>query len=72
MLCEYNGHPKCRERLEEYFEVDGRMLCERHARMSRLISSGDDDDDEQWAKNTRAMKRTTRFIDLAGSRGMPR
>ncbi|TEB26030.1 hypothetical protein FA13DRAFT_1895991, partial [Coprinellus micaceus] len=38
MTCEYPGYPECREKLREYFEVDGRMLCERHA------SSGADED----------------------------
>lgn len=70
MLCEYPGTLKCRERLEDYFEVDGRMLCERHARMSRLVDGmAADDDDDGWVESARAMKRKTRFIDLAGARG---
>ena len=28
-----NGKTRCTERLEEYWEVDGLMLCERHANM---------------------------------------
>ena len=28
-LCEYGG---CTETLKEYYEVDGRMLCERHVK----------------------------------------
>ena len=40
---------RCRERLEEYWEVDGRMLCERHAG-GRLGGSdyyfGEDDNDD--------------------------
>ena len=60
MTCEYPGYPDCRERLTEYFEVDGRMLCERHA-----MSSGNDDEDD-WEKTTKATRRVTRFIDLAG------
>ena len=27
-MCE---HPRCNERLVEYWEVDGRMLCDKHA-----------------------------------------
>jgi hypothetical protein len=56
MTCEYPGYPECREKLREYFEMDGRMLCERHA------SSGADEDGE-WA-STKATRRITRFIDL--------
>ncbi|TFY55821.1 hypothetical protein EVG20_g9179, partial [Dentipellis fragilis] len=55
---------RCTERLVEYWEVEGRMLCERHMRRAvgseyagSSIGRGDDD---------RAMKRVTRFIDLAG------
>ncbi|KAL0577887.1 hypothetical protein V5O48_004123 [Marasmius crinis-equi] len=92
----------CSERLKDYFEVDGKMVCERHAqitfRQSRMFGVGSrksrawglsmygadgvydgldevpeddvseydsetegfDDDSEAW----KAMKRTTRFIDL--------
>ncbi|KAK0503489.1 hypothetical protein EDD18DRAFT_633947 [Armillaria luteobubalina] len=55
LLCE---HPGCHEKLEEYWEVDGRMLCERHAR-------GADDVDDYAA--IKSMRRVTRFIDLAGA-----
>ncbi|KIM48713.1 hypothetical protein M413DRAFT_15054 [Hebeloma cylindrosporum] len=77
MTCEFPGGVGCRERLvEEYWEVEGRMLCERHAN-----TRGDDDDDERgggdeerWAgrgaKGAKAMKRVTRFIDLAGGGGV--
>lgn len=59
LLCE---HPRgCTERLEEYYEVDGRMLCERHA----FMGHSEDDEDEDDERERRAMKRTTRFIDLA-------
>lgn len=58
MTCEWPGAPECRERLEEYYEVEGRMLCEHHATMS------DDGEDERW-QTSKAMKRTTRFIDLS-------
>ncbi|KAK0463909.1 uncharacterized protein EV420DRAFT_1114308 [Desarmillaria tabescens] len=55
LLCEHSG---CHEKLEEYWEVDGRMLCERHARHE------DDVDDYAAIKS---MRRVTRFIDLAGA-----
>ncbi|KAJ7063418.1 hypothetical protein C8F01DRAFT_985457 [Mycena amicta] len=63
--CEYpNG---CKERLEEYWEVDGRMLCERHSRASRLAE--EEADSRGWAKlSSRSMKRTTRYIDLGSGR----
>ncbi|KAJ7219414.1 hypothetical protein GGX14DRAFT_356013 [Mycena pura] len=63
MLCEYPGYGGCKERLEEYWEVDGRMLCERHSRASRLEE--EEANDGGRAPTTRAMKRTTRYIDLA-------
>ncbi|KAJ6496999.1 hypothetical protein C8R47DRAFT_972491 [Mycena vitilis] len=64
MLCEFPGSGGCKERLDEYWEIDGRMLCERHSRATRMADE-ETDDDEGWAKSTRAMKRVTRFIDLA-------
>ncbi|KAF8891274.1 hypothetical protein BD779DRAFT_1514257 [Infundibulicybe gibba] len=61
LTCEYAGYPECHERLEEYWEVDGRMLCERHSRADEEdLGSGREE-------STRAMKRKTRFIDLAGA-----
>ncbi|KAJ7125466.1 hypothetical protein C8R43DRAFT_1075714 [Mycena crocata] len=64
MLCEFPGYGGCKERLDEYWEIDGRMLCERHSRASRLAE--EEDEDGGWAPSTRAMKRVTRYIDLAG------
>ncbi|KAJ7449947.1 hypothetical protein FB451DRAFT_745033 [Mycena latifolia] len=64
MLCEFPGYGGCKEKLEEYWEIDGRMLCERHSRASRLADEEDEDGDR--ARSTRAMKRVTRYIDLAG------
>ncbi|KAJ7709766.1 hypothetical protein B0H17DRAFT_999168 [Mycena rosella] len=64
MLCEFPGYGGCKERLDEYWEIDGRMLCERHSRASR--STEDDNEDGDWAPSARAMKRVTRYIDLAG------
>jgi len=62
MTCEYPGHTPCLVRLEEYWEVDGRMLCERHAK----ASDDDDASSEAWVQSSKAMKRVTQFIDLAG------
>ncbi|RPD66403.1 hypothetical protein L226DRAFT_566840 [Lentinus tigrinus ALCF2SS1-7] len=67
-LCEYRG---CTERLVEYYELDGRMLCERH--VQKAMREHDEDEDEAYDdvfggagnRNTMAMKRVTRFIDLA-------
>lgn len=72
-LCE---HPRCGERLVEYWEVDGRMFCDRHAQ-------GDaDSDDEQLLlaprldgagahrDSMRATKRKTVFMTL-GALGAP-
>jgi hypothetical protein len=59
MLCEHPGYPRCRERLSgDYYEVDGRMLCERHANSGRH-----NDGNDRW-KTANAMKRTTRMITL--------
>lgn len=71
MLCEFPGHGGCKERLDEYWEIDGRMLCERHSRATRLADEEADEDPGEWAprKNTRAMKRVTRYIDLANGGG---
>ncbi|TFK54748.1 hypothetical protein OE88DRAFT_951656 [Heliocybe sulcata] len=58
LLCEY---PRgCSEKLDEYYEVEGRMLCERHAFM---VHNGDDEEEDD-DRVLKAMKRTTRFIDL--------
>lgn len=56
----------------EYYELDGRMLCEKHIQkaMQDRDEGGDDDmygEDMFGAagnRNTMAMKRVTRFIDL--------
>jgi hypothetical protein len=50
----------------EYWEVDGMMLCERHANKEM---DADADVDMSPTPSTRAMKRVTRFIDLAGGGG---
>ena len=74
LLCEY---PRCATRLDEYYEADGKMFCERHASIAdqaALDEDGDRDGDvnsdvpgpDTPKMTTRAMKRTTRFIDIAG------
>lgn len=75
MTCEYPGGG-CGERLSEYWEVDGRMLCERHAMHASRFGSLDEEGEEvQWdeeeikEKKSKGMKRVTRFIDLAGGAG---
>lgn len=65
LTCEYEWG--CGERLDEYWEVEGRMLCERHC---GAMARGDDGEGEGEDKKTeKAMKRVTRFIDLAGVGG---
>ncbi|PPQ91414.1 LOW QUALITY PROTEIN: hypothetical protein CVT25_014302 [Psilocybe cyanescens] len=85
MTCEHPGREPCRVRLDEYWEVDGRMLCERHAaaagRSGGMSGSGSEGEGEgagregereEWERrrDLRAMKRVTRFIDLAGGDGL--
>ena len=69
-LCEYRG---CTERLVEYYELDGRMLCEQHVQKAMHDRDEDDEDEDAFGddvfgaagnRNTMAMKRVTRFIDL--------
>lgn len=62
MTCEHPGYPPCKQRLSEYWEIDGRMLCERHA-YSASVRGSDVDVDEEWTKSKR---RVTRFVDLTG------
>ncbi|KAF5389924.1 hypothetical protein D9757_003648 [Collybiopsis confluens] len=66
LTCEWTGHPKCQERLNgEYWELDGRMLCENHANSGE---TGEEWEDDRWntdeRRASRAMKRMTRFVDL--------
>lgn len=63
MTCEYPGS-ECVETLKEYWEVEGRMLCERHAMYASRV--GGNDDEEKWNIGKKEMKRVTRFIDLTG------
>lgn len=70
LLCEYEDG--CGEKLVEYWEVDGQMLCEHHAGVSsNHDSSATQNDDHSDAVEAtrdggRARKRMTRFIDLGG------
>lgn len=74
LTCEYEDDEdedgnRCDERLVDYWEVDGRMFCERH--MQRVVERdmmGVELDDVRTSSDARAMKRKTRFIDLAGLR----
>lgn len=60
LICEYAG---CKDKLDEYWEADGRMMCEKHANM---VEGDDSETDEgRWAES-KALKRVTKFIDLAG------
>lgn len=51
-------------RLEEYWDIDGRMLCERHAHASTVRSDDEGETEEAWVQSSKAQKRVTRFIDL--------
>lgn len=79
LLCQYeypsrggNGGSRtgCRERLAEYWEVDGLMLCEKHAMTPPMEDEDDDDSLEGSSHNhgsdaeARALRRKTQFIDL--------
>ena len=65
MICEYSGSIPCTERLTEYWEVEGRMLCEKHA-----ASAGNDEKDGgEWTQTSKAQKRVTRFMNITGGLG---
>lgn len=73
---------KCTERLVEYWEVEGKMLCEKHMRVAVEDDRGDLDSRTSGSAsgrgrggldvldNTRALKRVTRFIDIQDLGGM--
>jgi hypothetical protein len=57
---------RCDSVLLDYWEVEGRMLCERHAyRMEQDADARAGD----APRTTRAQKRTTKLITLAGPPG---
>lgn len=61
-LCEHDG---CTVPLaDEYYDVDGRMMCERHATAARNDRFSEDLEEERW-RFSAAQKRRTRFIDIA-------
>lgn len=73
LTCEYDedgSGKRCDERLVDYWEVEGRMLCERH--MRRVVEQDMvdelDDIDVGGKADARAMRRKTQFIDLVGLR----
>lgn len=74
LTCEYEDDEygeRCEEGLIDYWEVEGRMLCERHMRQVTEQDMMDSDagmDEIRTNADLRAMKRKTRFIDIAGLR----
>lgn len=71
LTCEFS---RCTSRLDEYYEVDGKMFCERHADVAEQAALHEDSDDDEDSTAPRqetpkvtsiAMKRRTRFIDIA-------
>ncbi|CAL1705132.1 unnamed protein product [Somion occarium] len=78
--CEWS---RCNERLAEYWEVEGRMLCDKHAQIAMREGEFEDKDpldglgpfegkagdDRRDSVVAKATKRVTRFIDLAALNG---
>ena len=60
-MCEYGG---CTETLKEYYEVDGRMLCERHVKAAMNDRDSDGSEYEDTPPPPGLSKRRTQFIDL--------
>jgi len=58
MTCEFAGG--CRERLEEYWEVEGRMLCERHAGVAQDVGAGGSGDEEEGGDGEKWSRRRTK------------
>jgi hypothetical protein len=65
MTCEYPGPVPCEERLKEYWEINGKMLCEWHAAQA----SRDQNEEEEWVQTSKAKKRVTRFMNLSNVGG---
>jgi hypothetical protein len=63
MTCEYLSPVPCEERLKEYWEVDGKMMCESHAAQA----CREQDDEEEWVQTSKAKKRITRFMNLTST-----
>ena len=71
LTCDYEDEgsgKRCDERLVDYWEIEGRMLCDRHVRVVEQDLMGVELDDSRIGTDSRAMKRKTRFIDIAGLR----
>jgi hypothetical protein len=71
LTCEFEDDEdgeRCDELLVDYWEVEGRMLCDRHMREVERDTMGVGLDEIGPSSDSRAMKRKTRFIDLAGLR----
>lgn len=72
LTCEYEDDEdgeRCDERLVDYWEVEGRMFCERHMRwVVERDMMGVGLDRIGTSSDSRARKRKTQFIDLAGLR----
>jgi hypothetical protein len=71
LTCDYEdeaNEKRCDERLADYWEIEGRMLCDRHVRVVEQDLMGVGLDDGGIGTDSRAMKRKTRFIDIAGLR----
>jgi hypothetical protein len=71
LTCEHEDEDgeRCDERLVDYWEIEGRMLCERH--MRRVVERdmmGVGLDRIEISSDSRAMRRKTQFIDIAGLR----
>jgi hypothetical protein len=60
---------RCDEVLVDYWEVEGRMLCERHARRAEQDADAADARAGQAPRTTRAQKRTTKLITLGALPG---
>ncbi|KAI9510218.1 hypothetical protein F5148DRAFT_613795 [Russula earlei] len=72
LTCEYEYDEtgkRCEERLVDYWEVEGRMLCERHMRrvaeQEDMLGIGLDEIGTKFEPSSKATKRRTRFIDIA-------
>lgn len=71
LTCEYEDHKyrrRCDERLVDYWEIEGRMLCEQHMRQVTEQDMDVGPNGKGGSPDSRALKRKTQFIDLAGLR----
>jgi hypothetical protein len=71
LTCDYEDEgsgKRCHERLVDYWEIEGRLLCDRHVRVVEQDLMGADLHGGGIGADLRAMKRKTQFIDIAGLR----